>query len=101
MADQPHPGESFDAVGVATHASTSPACLAEHVPITTTILVISALIKATPDFLICEAFLQQGADLDVKVFLDWFEASKAEGRRGWMDKRDTLGNTPLHLALYG
>ena len=42
-------------------------------------------------------YLEQGADLDVDVFEEWFQV---QNNGAWLRKKDTKGQTPLHLALY-
>ena len=52
---------------------------------------------ASPEYVQCLAYLEQGAALVVAVFLSWFDARK-EGE--WLKEKDDDGDTLLHLALY-
>ena len=51
---------------------------------------------ASSEYVQCEAYLKQGAALDVAVFMSWFDVHK-EGE--WLKEKDDYGCTPLHLAL--
>ena len=49
------------------------------------------------EFTQCEAYLKQGAVLDVAVFMSWFNARK---ECEWLkEKDDDYGETPMHTAL--
>ena len=57
---------------------------------------LSALMKVTPPFLVCEAHFKRGSSMDAGTFLPWFEAHKGGG---WINQTDADGYTTLHNAV--
>ena len=50
-------------------------------------------------YLQCNAYIEQGADVDVDAFLEWLAEHKDGSCGEWLIEKDRDGSTPLHLAL--
>lgn len=47
----------------------------------------------------CRVYLLEGPDLNVKAFLEWFNAHKDDDGGQWLKEKDAFGSTLLHLAF--